>query len=153
MCQHPSPIRMRSKRLTTRKRTFFIVMTVVIMHRGWLLIHYAPLTSHLSVLDHCFKGANLVCVGNFVMNAIKNLKGLRWGWGRQLVQLYWAAHTAVISGLMRAVTLGGHNTIIQWKLTFIRFFFVVFLNAVHSDIVCLWGCLAHRQRCLLFIGA
>lgn len=37
------------------------------------------------------------------------------------IQLYGAAHTAVITGLMRAVTLGGQNTMIQWRLTFIRF--------------------------------
>lgn len=37
------------------------------------------------------------------------------------IQLYGAARTAVITGLMRAVTLGGQNTMIQWRLTFIRF--------------------------------
>lgn len=31
------------------------------------------------------------------------------------IQLYGAARTAVITGLMRAVTLGGQNTTIQWR--------------------------------------
>lgn len=41
--------------------------------------------SNLSVLDHFFRGANLVCTGNLVMNAIKKLNGLRWAQKRQLV--------------------------------------------------------------------
>ena len=34
---------------------------------------------------------------------------------------------AVITGLMRVVTLGGQNNMIQWRLTltFIRFFFLI----------------------------
>lgn len=38
------------------------------------------------------------------------------------IQLYGAAHTAVITGLMRAVTLRGQNTMSLWRLTFISFF-------------------------------
>lgn len=66
--------------------SFPILMTVVIMHRG-LPPNPLPAAnlSHLSVLDHFFKAANLVCKGNLVMNAIKNLEGLRWVRERQLV--------------------------------------------------------------------
>lgn len=38
------------------------------------------------------------------------------------IQLYGAALTAVITGLMRAVTLRGQNTMILWRLTFTSFF-------------------------------
>lgn len=37
------------------------------------------------------------------------------------IQLYGAGRTAVITGLMRVVTLRGHNTMILCRLTFIRF--------------------------------
>lgn len=37
------------------------------------------------------------------------------------IQLYRATRTAVITSLMRAVTLGGQSTTILWRLTFIRF--------------------------------
>lgn len=37
------------------------------------------------------------------------------------IQSYGATCTAVITGLMRAVTLVGQNTMIQWRLTFIPF--------------------------------
>lgn len=37
------------------------------------------------------------------------------------IQLYGAARTAVITGLMRAVTLRGQNAMILWRLTFISF--------------------------------
>lgn len=33
------------------------------------------------------------------------------------IQLYRAAYTAVIAGLMRAVTLRGQNTMMLWGLT------------------------------------
>lgn len=37
------------------------------------------------------------------------------------IQLYGAALTAVITALMRAVTLRGQNTMILWRLTFTSF--------------------------------
>ena len=40
------------------------------------------------------------------------------------IHLYGAARTAVITGLVRAVTLGGQNTLIRWRLTFIWFFLI-----------------------------
>lgn len=37
------------------------------------------------------------------------------------IQLYGAAHTAVITGLMRVLTHRGQNATILWRLTFISF--------------------------------
>jgi len=104
---------------------------------------------HLSVLDHFFKGTNFVCIGNLVMNAIKNPKRSRWVWERQLV-----------FSCMELLVL--QSAQVWWELwpsedrapeSSRDGLLYVFWNAVHSNIVCLWGCLAHTQRCLLFVDA
>lgn len=63
------------------------------------------------------------------------------------IHLYGAARTAVITSLMRAVTLGGQNTMIQWRSTFIRFFFFFDMQSIQTVFACS-SCLAHRQHCL-----
>lgn len=51
------------------------------------------------------------------------------------IQLYGAALTAVITGLMRAVDLGRQNTMIMWRLTFTSF--LICSQFIH------WRFLAH----------
>lgn len=43
------------------------------------------------------------------------------------IHLYGAAGTAVIMGLMRVVTFGGQNTLIQWRLTLFIYLFNLFI--------------------------
>lgn len=82
-----SQFRMRLRRQRRKvKRTILIVMTVIIMHMGLtpnpLPAVNLPIFLHWIIL---FTGANLVCIENRVMNAIKNLKGLKWVQEIQLV--------------------------------------------------------------------
>lgn len=86
-----------------------------------------------------FTGANLVCTGNLVMNAIKNLEGLRWVRERQLVfscmellvpqsSLVWWERWPSEGRIPRSCG--------DWLL-------YVFWYAVDSNIVCLRGVACH----------
>lgn len=83
--------------------------------------------SHPTVLDHIFYRSQFSVHRESGYKCYKEPEGVQMS-ARKAIgsQLYGAAHTAVIKGLMRVVTLGGQNIMIQWRLTFIRFFFFFF---------------------------
>lgn len=122
------------------------MMTVVIMHMG---LTPNPLPAvNLPIFLYgiiFFTGANLMCIENLVMNAIKKPEQFEMSSRNSIgIQLYGATYTAVITDLMRAVTLGGQNSMIQQRLTFIYLFDMPPLQTVFAYGICL----AQRQRCL-----
>lgn len=69
------------------------------------------------------------------------------------IQLYGAARTAVITSLMRAVTLRGQNTTILWRLTFIRFFYMQSIQTLFAcGVACHTGDIVyvHGHSCIMY---
>lgn len=77
--------------------------------------------SHLSVLDH-FLQEPIQCAQESGYECYKEPGGVEMSVRKAIgIQLYGAARTAVITGLMRAVTHRGQNAVILRRLTFISF--------------------------------